>query len=324
MKTIKADIKEGSYKKVYLLYGTEPFLKNLYRDKLKEGVLDGADEMNFSRFEGRGIDETELVNIAQTLPFFAERRLILVENSGWFKSQSGLADELDGLPDSTVLVFVEEEVDKRNRLYKAVKDKGYVCEMNGLEERELGMWTATLLKADEKKITDATMTYFLEKVGSDMENIRTEVEKLIGYTWGRDVITVEDIDAVCTEQISGKIFQMIDEVASRNPKKALALYHDLLVLREKPMSILFLMLRQFNILLQVKQLGGEGMPSSAIAKSVGVPPFAVGKYAAQARAFDVNRLHEAVRYGVETEEQVKTGQLQEQLAVELMIVRFAM
>lgn len=323
MKTIKEDIKAGTYRRAYLLYGTESYLKKLYRDKLKEGVLAGGDEMNFSSFEGKGIDETEVVHIGQTLPFFADRRLILIENSGWFKNANGLADALKELPDTTVIVFVEEEVDKRSRLYKAVKDAGYICEFKTMEERDLKLWTAGLLKADGKKITDGTMTYFLEKVGTDMENIRTETEKLVGYTYGREVIEASDIDAVCTEQITGRIFQMMDQIAMQNPKNALALYHDLLVLREKPMSILFLMLRQFNILMQVKQMNKEGMSNADIAKKAGIPPFAVGKYLSQAKAFSAQVLKEAVRFGVETEAQVKGGQLNEQIAVELMLIRFA-
>lgn len=323
MKTIKADIKAGTYKRVYLICGTESYLKKLYRDKLKNALISEGDEMNYAHFEGKGIEENEVIQLAQTLPFFADYRMLLIEGSGWFKSQNLLADVIRELPETTVLVFVEEEVDKRNRLYKAVKDFGYVCEINGMEERELVLWTASLLKAADKKLTDATMHYFLDCVGSDMGNIQTEVEKLIGYTWGREVITKEDVDAICTEQISGKIFQMIDDVAAHNVKRALALYHDLLVLREKPMSILYLMIRQFNLLLQIKQLSADGMANAGIAKIVGVPPFAVGKYQTQAKAFSAAALHQAVTAGVRTEEQVKTGQLNEQIAVELLLVQFA-
>ncbi len=322
MKTIREDIKNGAYRRAYLLCGTQQYLKRQYRNKLREGVLDSGDGMNCSVFEGRGIDEAEVVRLAETLPFFAGHRLIIIENSGWFKGQNSMADELRGLPDTTVFVFVEDEVDKRSRLYKAVKELGYVCELGAMEERDLKLWAASLLKAGGRKITDADMAYFLERVGTDMDNIRTETEKLIGYTCGREVVERSDIDAVCTEQISGKIFQMIDCAASGDIRRALALYHDLLVLREKPMSILFLMLRQFNILLQVRQLGADGMPGPAIAKKVGFPPFAAGKYLSQARAFTAERLRRAVEYGVETEEKVKTGQLNEQIGIELLLAQF--
>lgn len=323
MKTIKEDIRTGNFRRAYLLYGSEAYLKRLYRDKLKEGVLAGGDAINFSPFEGKGIDGGKVVQIGQTLPFFAARRLILIENSGWFKSANDMADALKNFPETTVIVFDEEEVDKRGRLYKAVKEIGYICEFGPMGERDLKLWVAGLLKADGKKITDGTMSYLIEKVGTDMENIRTEVEKLTAYTYGREVVEKEDIDAICTEQITGRIFQMMDQIAQQNLKQALGLYHDLLVLREKPMSILFLMLRQFNLLLQVKQLGADGMSGAEIAKKAGVPPFAAGKYLSQAKAFSTQVLREAVQFCVRTEAQVKSGQMNEQIAVELMLVRLS-
>ena len=198
-----------------------------------------------------------------------------------------------------------------------------MCEFKPMGERDLKLWAAGLLKADGRKITDASMTYFLEKVGNDMENIRTEIEKLIAYTQGREVVEAADIDAVCTQQITGKIFQLMDQIAMQKPKEALGLYHDLLLLREKPMSILFLMLRQFNILMQVKQLSKEGMSNADIAQKAGIPPFAAGKYLAQARAFSAQALRDAVQFGVDTEARVKSGQINEQIAVELMLVHLS-
>ncbi|MBQ9119892.1 MAG: DNA polymerase III subunit delta [Lachnospiraceae bacterium] len=323
MKTIKEHIKNGTFAPFYLLYGSESYLKRFYRNRLKTAIMGDGDEMNYAYFEGKGIDELEVLRLADTMPFFAEHRLLLIENSGWFKNQSRMADELKALPDTTILLFVENEVDKRNRLYKAVKELGYVCELSGMEERDLKLWVASLLKQNEKRITDGTMTYFLDKVGADMDNLSTEIEKLVSYVGERDIITADDIDAICTEQITGKIFQMVDFVASGNAQKALHLYHDLLVLREKPMTILYLLLRQFNLLMQIKQMNANHLPAATIAKNAGVPPFAVNKYLSQAKAFSMEKLLSAVTYGVSTEEQVKSGKINEQIAVEIMVVKFA-
>lgn len=323
MKNLKADLKTGDYKRVYLLYGSEQYLKRLYRNKLKQGILAKADEINFSYFEGKGIDEAEVIHIAETMPFFAEKRLVLIENSGWFKSQGKMADIIKTLPDTAILIFVEQDADKRNRLYKAVKEIGYICEMNVPEERDLKLWIASLLKANGKKITENTLLYFIDVVGTNMENIQSEVDKISNYACDREVITKEDVDTICTAQVTGKIFQMIDYVASRSPAPALALYHNLLLLKEKPMYILYLITRQFNILMQVKQMGEAGISNAVIAKNAGIPPFAVSKYVTQARAFSKEVLFHAVEFGLETEEQVKTGLLDEQIAVEIMIVKFA-
>lgn len=323
MKTIKEDIKAGTFRKAYLLYGTEKYLRGLYKNKLKDGVLAGGDEINFSVFAGKGIDETEVIHTAQTMPFFAERRLILIEDSGWFKGQGGskMAEVLHELPDTAVFVFVEDEVDKRGRMYKTVKELGHICEFEAMEEKDLKLWVASLLRSEQKKITDATASYLLEKTGTSMENIRTEIEKLIGYTYGRDIVTKEDIDAVCTEQINGKVFQMVDSAAAGQTKRALMLYRDLLTLREKPMSILFLLIRHLNILVQVQSLAAGGMQGAAIAKKVGFPPFAAAKYLSQTRAFSEKELCEAIEYGALLEEKIKTGWMDEQVGMELMIVK---
>ncbi|MDD3174554.1 MAG: DNA polymerase III subunit delta, partial [Herbinix sp.] len=251
MKVIKEHIKSGSFKQFYLLYGSEEYLKKLYRDKLKTAILKDDNEMNYSYFEGKGAEPLKIADAAQTLPFFNDYRLIVIENSGLFKSQSELSELCGRIPESTIIIFVETEIDKRNKLFKMVRDHGTVSEMNGLDEKNLKLFVASLLEQEGKKITEASIIYLLDKIGTDMVNICNEVEKIIGYTIDREVILREDIDAVVTTQIIGKIFQMIDAIGSKQPNKALALYYDLLSVREKPMSILFLITRHFNILLQV-------------------------------------------------------------------------
>ena len=93
MKTIDNDIKTGQFKQIYLLYGEEQYLIRQYRDKLKHALAADDDTMNFSAFSGSDINQKEIIDLAETLPFFADRRLILIEDSGLFKkSAEELAD----------------------------------------------------------------------------------------------------------------------------------------------------------------------------------------------------------------------------------------
>ncbi|WP_029504938.1 DNA polymerase III subunit delta [Lachnoclostridium phytofermentans] len=321
MNTLKQHIKTNSYERFYLLYGNEAYLKRFYKNKLKAGILGDSDEMNFTYAEGKDIDCNEMIHIAETMPFFSEKRLILLENSGWFKNQSNFADYIREMPESTYVVFVENEVDKRNRLYKAVKDLGYISELNGLDEKSLKIWVVSLLQRENKKITDATLTYFLNKVGTNLDNIQSEIDKLISYCYEREVITEEDIREVCSEQITGKMFQMLDSIAIKNQKRALELYYDLLSLREKPMTILYLLNRHINLLMQCKALLAKRNSNTEIASKMGVPPFAVTKYAAQARNFSEDTLKKSLILGTEIEEQVKTGKLIDQIGVEVLIIK---
>lgn len=323
MQNIKQHLKENTFSQIYLLFGQEDYLKRLYRDKLRNAILSPDDTMNFSYFEGKGFPVNELVSIAHTVPFFSERRLILVENSGCFKNQSDLPDYIGDFPESTYLIFVEREVDKRNRLYKAVQKKGTVSEMNGLTEKDLKLWVAQSLKREGKKITEQDIMYMVQKTGADMKNLENELEKLVCYAGEEEVITREAIDEVCVVQTEGKIFQMIDEIGMKRQDQALALYYDLLAVREKPMSILFLLIRHFNILLQIKELDKSSIPSGQMASKVGIPPFTVKKYIGQAKNFSIQNLKENLSRSVEVEEGVKTGLLLDQIGVELLIVEFS-
>ncbi|MBC5659650.1 DNA polymerase III subunit delta [Anaerosacchariphilus sp. NSJ-68] len=324
MKMLAEDIRNGSFKTSYLLFGEEAYLRNQYKNRLKNALSDPSDTMNFSRFEGKGILPAEIISLADTLPFFAERRLILIEDSGFFKNKCDeLADYLPTMPDTTCLLFVETEVDKRNRLYKAVQKYGRVTEFQVQDERTLMKWILSTLKKENRQITETTLRTFLEHTGTDMENISMELDKLLSYTLGRDVITSEDVNAICTMQTTGQIFEMIRAIAEKNQKKALELYYDLLALKEPPMRILFLIARQFNQLLLVKSLAAKGLDKNAIASRAQIAPFVAGRCMAQARSFTLTQLEAAVRDCVESEEAVKTGAVSDILSVELLIVKYS-
>lgn len=321
MQVINDDIKSRNFKPVYLIFGDESFLKHSCKKKLREAVT-GGDTMNYNYFEGKGLDVNELISLADTMPFFSEKRLILVEDSGFFKTAAdALVDYLPGMPDTTCLVFVEEAVDKRNRLYKKVKELGHAAEMKRQEPAQLSRWAAGILAQNGRKITGSTMDLFLERTGDDMENIRMELEKLISYTMGRDVITSEDVEAVTTVQVTNKIFDMVSAIVTRKTRLAMDLYEDLLTLKEPPMRILFLIARQFNQLLQVKELTTQGADRGTIASKLKVPPFVAGKMIPQAKAFTKEQILSYVTGCVEAEEDVKTGRLNDRLAVELLITK---
>jgi len=321
MQVLNQDIKERTFKPVYLLFGEESFLKTSYKNRLKSAVI-GDDTMNFSGFAGKGLDLDEVIRMADTMPFFTEYRLILIEDSGFFKNAADkLVEYLPTMPDTTCLLFVESEVDKRNRLYKKVKELGYAAEMKRQDTAQLAKWAGTILAKEGKKITSRTMDVFLSMTGDDMEHIRMEMEKLISYTLGRDVITEADIEAICTVRVTSKVFDMVSAIVNRNPRKAMDLYEDLLTLKEPPMRILFLIARQFNQLLQVKELLGRGMDRSGIAARLKMQPFVVGKVMPQAKQFSREQILSYVKFCVDTEEAVKSGRLQDRLAVELLITK---
>lgn len=320
MKQINADIKQGNLKQVYLLYGEERYLCRQYREKLQKALC-GDDTMNTHFYEGKEISVAEIIDLSETLPFLAERRTIFITDSGLFKSGGEkMAEYLSAPSESTFFVFTESEVDKRSRLYKTVQSKGYAAEFSLQDENTLKRWVAGVLAKDGKKITENTARLFLSKTGMDMENIQSELEKLICYCMNRDIVTDDDVEAICTTQISSHIFDMINAIAAKEQKQALNLYYDLLALKEPPMRILFLIARQCNMLLQVKELQSKGFDNRAVASKIGIAPFIAGKYLAQAARFKTSVLRSAVEQCVEAEEAVKTGRINDKLSVEILIL----
>ena len=152
-----------------------------------------------------------------------------------------------------------------------------------------------------------------------MNQISMELEKLLSYTMGKEIITAEDVQEICTSQTVNQIFEMISAMAEKNQKKALDLYYDLLALKEPPMRILYLIARQFNQLLLVRELQASGADRGTVASKLKVPPFVAGKLSSQAAAFTKEQLISYVQTCVDAEEAVKTGRMGDRLAVELLI-----
>lgn len=324
MQRINEDIKSGNFRQMYLLYGEEAYLRKQYRDRLKKAMAADDDTMNYSYLEGKDISIGAVIDLAETLPFFADRRVIVVENSGFFKhGGEQMAQYLASPAETSYFVFVETEIDKRSKLFKTVSSQGIAVEFPIQSEATLKKWILGMIKREGKQITEPALQYFLEKTGTDMENLRKELEKLMCYCMEKEAVREADIEDICTKRINSHIFDMINAIADKKQKKALDLYYDLLALKEPAMRILFLIARQFNLLLQVKELKKQGLDNKSIGAKISLPPFIAGKYAAQAAKFRTSDLRTALEACVEAEESVKTGRMNDIMSVELLIVRYS-
>lgn len=330
MYAINEDLKTGKYKSVYLLYGPEGYLVRRYRDKLLSAFCGGSnkkaldDDMNFTAFMGKDFTVEQVIDLAETLPFFAERRVILIEDSGLFqKDGDKLAEYLDKKPESTVFLFVESSADKRSRLYKTVAGLGHAAEFRVQDEDTLKRWIVSLVKKENKQITVRAVESLLERTASDMELLSQELEKLFCYTQGKDAIDLPDVEAVCTTVIGNHIFDMISAMANKNQMEALRLYYELLALREPPMRILYLMGRQFSQLLTIKDLRNRGYDKRKIAEKTELKPFIVDKYLVQAGKFKMLTLKAAIEDCVDFDEAVKTGKMTDRLCVEVLLVKYS-
>lgn len=324
MKTIDMDIKNGQLKHVYLLYGEERYLIRQYRDKLKKAMIDPDDTMNIASYEGGDVDVKELIIAADTMPFFAERRLILVQDSKLFKKNTELlAEYFENIPDTTYFVFVEDEVEEKTKIFKAANKVGSTVKFVTPKSDILQKWIIGRIAKEGKDITQAAYQSFIDKTGTDMENIEKELEKLICYTMDKKAIEVADVEAVTTEQISSKIYELVNVISNHQQKQALDMFYDLLSQKEKPSRILYSLVKHFDTLLTIKIMSSQGFHTREMEDRTGLKDWMIRKYMGQAKAFSVEILKKAVRDGVEYEEAIKTGHIEEQMAIELFIIEYS-
>jgi len=325
MDQLNLDIKNQTFKPIYLLYGEETYLLRQFKQRFRKAMLPPEDTMNYAYYEGDKMVLGEVLDFAQTLPFFAERRLLIIENCPWFSDASDkLLDFLKQLPETTNLIFVEKSVDKRSRLYKTLKDLAYVCELKIPNEQMLLKWVILQAKEAGKVLDSRTANMLLQKVGVSMDLLTTEVAKLVSYVGERETITAEDIEAICVPQIDGRIFDMVEAVAKKEVQKAIAFYYDLLSLKEPPLRILSLMMRQYRLMYQVKLGQQKGWGKAEIASKFGIHPYATGIYMNQAKSYELATLREAMEAGAEVEERIKTGLSGDVLAVESFMIERAL
>ena len=285
-KQLNEDVASGTFKPCYLIYGEEAYLRFQNRDKLVKALGGSSNSMNFNRYEGDNISPTEVVDMAETMPFLSDRRVILIENSGFFKKGCPeLAEYLKAPSETTLFIFVEKEVDKRKDIYKAVSKLGFDMECSPQDADTLKVWIRNRFNQQGKEISPRAQAVFIDRVGTDMSNIATEIEKLVCYCIDRKTITEEDIEAVCANYLTSRIFAMTDAISAQDQKRAIELYYDLLALKEPPAMILSMISRQFNMMLQVKEMTANRKSSYEIAQALKLQPFIVGKYQNWARNY---------------------------------------
>ncbi|MCH5266224.1 MAG: DNA polymerase III subunit delta [Lachnospiraceae bacterium] len=321
MLTIAEELKKNTISQFHLLYGEERYMVRYYKRSLMEKLSSPGDEMNCTVFQGEAAKPEAIADVGQILPFMAPQRLILVQDSGFFKNANDMTEVLEAFPESTYVVFVEREVDKRSRLYKWMGKHGCVTECQSQSDAMLKQWIAGYLKKSDKSISTRTAEYLIERAGTDMELLSNELDKLIGYTGERRVVETADVEAIGSGMVVSRIFDMIDAVAQGERDRALRLYDDLLANRESPMSILYLFSRHINILLQFKELSGLGLNRNELAKKIGVPPFTLQKYGKQAGMFKRRELLAMLEERLNYEESFKQGRLSDQLAVEMFLIQ---
>lgn len=330
MLNLKKDIDENNLKGCYLLFGSEDYLIKTYEERLKNAVVSDKDDMmNIEVFDDRKLSAAKVIDSAETLPFLAEKRFVLVKDSGFFKA--GRKDETEiiakyigNIPPTTVIVFSESEIDKRNAAYKAVAKFGYAAEMKALDEKSLIKWIAREFKLKKIAIDAKTGAYLIRATGADMTSIVSEINKLSSYAQDKGKVEIEDINEVCVFNPELKIFEMVGAMGNKNTEKAIEIYRNMILYNEKPMGILAMITRQFRMMYECSCLMEEGGNLPSVAAKLGIRDFMARDFLRQSANFSKEKLKNAVEACLEADVNIKTGKIKDVLAVELLLIEYSM
>lgn len=329
MHTLKEQLKTKKFSDLYLFYGTESFMLETYKKRLVDALLDvGEREMNYDVFSDLKTSMDAIADAIETLPFLSERRLVIIERLGLFKKTKDsdaqkLLKILEQKPSETIVIVIEEEVDKRIKLYKHFDKAGHAVGFTPLSEEELIKFIARSLSQVNKKIEVSTARFMINHVGSDLSTVSQELQKLIDYAGDDEIVTHEQIDAICQRSVESKIFELVDCMGTNRRSRALKLYHDLIASKEPANRILYMLTRQFRMNYKAKLYHAQGVGDSVIAQKLKVQPFIAKKALSQGRGFKLGELEQALNDCLSTELDIKTGQMDPVMAVELLVMRYS-
>ncbi len=321
MRRINNDIKQKNIRPLYLLYGDEAYLKRFCKASLVRALVQEGDHMNLSVYSGPRTDLDAALEMADTLPFFAPKRVLLFEDTGLFKkSNEQLAAYIPKIPPESCLIFVEDEVDKRSKTFKAAQKVDGVFELSRPSDAELKKWILGRIQKAGRKITASAYAAFFQRSHASMDLMEMELEKLISYCADSGEITREAVETLCAENPDSKVFDLIDALGEKNQKKAFHIYRDMLRQNQSAMGIMALLARNFRQLLIVSSMERQRCSEKDMLAALSLRfPGILRKMKASARNFSERQLAGALEQAAAYDAAIKSGTLTDTMAVELLI-----
>jgi len=333
---LRNELKKDIIRNLYLFYGEEEYLKEYCLRQIEQAVVnEDTRALNKIVLEGK-TDTVKIIDNCETMPVFADKKIVIVKNSGLFVSKNkseGKTDKkgkqndelvsfLQNIPSYTYLIFYEEEIDKRTKLVNVIGKNGLVVEFSYRKPAELAKWVIKVFKANKKEISMTAASMLVENCEAGMNSLLNEINKVIAFMGDEKKVTEEIIDKVCSKSVKGRIFDLTDAIAEKNSAKALEVLNDLIVLKEPIPKILFMITRQLRQILEMKLLVNEGLSEREAASKMNILPFVAGKVYKQAQRFTVDALKAAINQSLEMDIAIKNGRLDGRIAAELFIAGF--
>lgn len=312
---LKRQLKEKGISGAYLFYGEELYLRDLYIEKIRAVVeKDGFEEFNLITLDGREMTIDIAADAIESYPMISEKKLVIIRDSGIFKKAKEeetefWSNELKSLPDYCVLLFVEDNVDKRSSIYKALSKTGTVTEFAYLKPYELTAFVqAEALKA-KKKMSKDVIEYFVSICQEGLINLKNELDKLISAA--DEEITKSLVQETVAKSLSVQIFEITDNIMVKNADKVFEILAGLKTMKESAFTILYLINSTFDKMLLSKLMLEDGASVRDVEARLGLPSFIAKKYYNGARNFSAEFLTERVKSVPEIDLAIKKGKISE-------------
>jgi DNA polymerase-3 subunit delta len=324
-------LKAGDIKPLYLLFGAETYLRDLAARAITDTSLKDASlrEFNDASFSLTTMDVQQAIAAAEQLPMMAARRVVRVRDFSKLREadEEALMRYLARPVESSVVIFITDELDKRRKLSKTLLDACAAIEFAPLADAELAEWAKKRLKELKVQTDERTLHQIVALVGSDVRTLSNELEKLATATLGNGFITMEIVDALVGRSRELSNFELADHLIARNRKRALQTLQRLLDDGAEPVMLIGLIGSNYRRLALAKELMSKGAANQEVYRQVGI----FGKreeFLATARRSDARALAHSIERIAAADLAIKTslsggGAQGSRLQLELLICELA-
>jgi DNA polymerase III subunit delta len=322
-------LQSGQFAPLYLLEGEESYL----RERALRGLIDAAVDEAVRDFNvatvsavKEGVDGALM--LARQFPMISPRRVVVVTE---FEAVSDdrqlelLKDYLRQPAGTTVLVFVSAGLDNRRNIATMLRKSCEVVSFPPLDEREAApRWVVDYVGRAGAAIDPGAAAYLVGMVGSDLRRLANEADKLITYLGGNGRVTHAEIDALVEDSHEHSNFELADALLDGNRRRALELLDRIFATSgERPEALSLMLLgaiaSNYRRMLLAKELIAQNAPNSEVAKAVGMPPFAVGRFNEKVRRADTGRILHAIRRVAAADVALKSSLATPRLQLEVLV-----
>lgn len=309
---------------IYLIYGEEEFFINEALGILERTVLgDMSRDFNFDSFYGKEASASNIVDVAETLPMMAERRLVIVRDADkWTESDWSQFDNYFSRPsESTVLVFVMKAIDKRKKTHKRLLEVAASLEMKKPYDNQVPGWILYVAKKWNCTIDGDAVALLHQFVGSSLMDVNNEMQKLAQYLGPHKTITSKDVITVVSNIKVQSVFDLSRAIGDCDKARALLCLSQLLAHGQNEVGILALVSRHVRILRSVKLAKKEGVKGAQLASKVGVSPYFLTEYEAQARHWSEKKIEKTFRALIDVDRALKSSPISSHIWLENFVIQ---